>query len=234
MRRVLAVLALAGVVALMGAPLVSAAEVQVTFTQGTVFRGATRQGPWEPVQRGEGVSPASFLRTAEDGILELGLGDGSVVRLAPDSIYQVDEAWFETGKPRRFSAQLFVGKLWARVRQPGRGGLGRFENRIPTAVIGVRGTVYDLRAAMDGSAEVRVYAGMVAVGPPMLIQGGAREEMAWPGQVSEAQWEEIILGKLQRLRIGSDGRPGRPEAFDPRSVTDDWVKFNQRRDTGQP
>ena len=211
-----------------------AASVQVTYTQGSVFKGPSQQGPWEPLRPGEAVAPVSFVRTSTDGIVELTLGDASVVRLAPDSVYEISEAFFGADQPRRYSAKLFFGKLWAKVQKFSGGLMGRFDNRIPTAVVGVRGTVYNLQAAADGSAEVYVYDGLVGVAPPVLNPGAAREEIAWPTEVSEAQWKEIILAKLQRLRIGADGRPGKPEAFDPQTVRDDWVAFNQERDARRP
>ena len=234
MRRIFAVFLLAGILAFCGPPACLAAGGRVTFTQGTVFKGAARQGPWEPLHPGETVAPVSYVRTGPNGIVELTLADASVVRLAPDSIYEIDAAQFDAGQPRRYSAKLFWGKLWARVQKTAGGRLGFFENRVPTAVIGVRGTVYDLHAGVDGSADVYVYEGLVGVAPPVLAPGAPREEVTWPAQVSEARWKEIILGKLQRLRIGADGRPGSPQAFDPQAVADDWVRFNQARDAQQP
>jgi len=94
----------------------------------------------------------------------------------------------------------------------------------------VRGTTYNLKAAADKSTEISVYQGKVGVGPPLLVEGGPKEEMAWPIQVSEKKWEEIILGKLQRLYIGPDGTPGKPESFDPLKEKDEWVIENQKRD----
>ena len=54
--------------------------------------------------------------------------------------------------------------------------------------------------------------------------------MAWPAQVSEDEWEEIVLGKLQRLHIGPDGKPGKPVKFDPARKTDEWTAWNMERD----
>ena len=105
-----------------------------------------------------------------------------------------------------------------------------FDTHTPTAVVGVRGTVFNVDAGADTSTEVSVFEGRVGVEPPMVQPGAAKEEMAWPAQVSEKQWEEIIVGKLQRLRIGADGRPGKPSAFDPDSEKDAWVDWNRNRD----
>jgi len=208
------------------------APVRVTYLEGAAWEGPAEEGPWQPLSPAAAVPPGRFVRTGEAGIVELTLGDGSVVRLAPESLYTIHEAAFPEQSPRRFSAKLFFGKLWARIHKRSGTLSGRFETRIPTAVVGVRGTVYNLAAARDRSADIFVYDGRVGVGPPVLAPGAAREEVAWPAEVTEAEWEEIILGKLQRLRIGTDGRPGAPEAFAPEAVRDAWVEFNQRRDAG--
>jgi len=211
---------------------VSTAEagVQASFVKGQAFQGSSERGPWRPLSRAATIATGDYVKTGDDGIVELTLPDKSVIRLAPDSLYHVEEAEFPEQAPRKWSAKLFFGKLWANVQK--RTGImsGRFDTRVPTAVVGVRGTVYNLAAARDSSTDVYVYDGVVGVGPPMVAEGAAREEVAWPAQVSEKQWEEIILAKLQRLHIGADGRPGKPQAFDPEAEMDDWVAFNQERD----
>jgi len=231
-RRVLMLLLAA--IGLIHAGTALASAVRVTYLKGGVFWGASEQGPWQPLELSRPIAPTGFVRTAEDGIVELTLADDSVVRLAPGSLYEVQEAVFVSDQPRRFVAKLFFGKLWANVQKQSARLSGRFETRIPTAIIGVRGTVYHLAADRDRSADIYVYEGLVGVGPPVLVAGAAREEIAWPTQVSEKQWEEIILAKLQRLRIESDGRPGKAQAFDPQAVRDRWVEFNQQRDARRP
>jgi hypothetical protein len=73
----------------------------------------------------------------------------------------------------------------------------------------------------------------VGVGPPLLVEGGPKKEMAWPDQVPEKTWEEIILIKHQRLHIGPTGVPGQPKSFDPKKETDDWTLWNLKRDSEQ-
>ena len=111
---------------------------------------------------------------------------------------------------------------------------GRFDIQTRTAVAGVRGTVYDLRTAADKSTDIRVHTGRVAVGPALVVAGGPKKEMDWPGQVTEQEWEEIILGKLQKLHIGPDGKPGKPTSFDPQIERDEWTDWNMERDESVP
>ena len=69
--------------------------------------------------------------------------------------------------------------------------------------------------------------------PPLIVEGGPKEEIEWPAEVSEKKWEEIILRQFQKLHIGPDGRPGKPESFDPEEEKDEWVIWNQERDSKQ-
>lgn len=211
-------------------PAKSFASATVTYLQGSVHSGRTDSGPWQPLQIGMTVSANEFIKTAKNGFVELTLPDRSIVRLAPGTLFEIEESLFPKNKPRRFSARLLLGKIWARVSQkigdPG----GSFNTRTPTAVAGVRGTVYDLRAAADKSTDIRVHTGRVAVGPALVVTGAEKEEIAWPQQVTEQQWEEIILGKLQKLHIGPDGKPGQPTRFDPQAERDDWTDWNMERD----
>jgi hypothetical protein len=110
------------------------------------------------------------------------------------------------------------------------GSSGKFETNTKTAVAGVRGTVYSVKAGEDNSSEFSVYEGQVGVGPPLIAQGAEKKEIAWPQEVSEAKWKEIVLSRLTRLKVGPDGKPGKPEPFDPAKEKDDWVKWNQERD----
>jgi len=123
--------------------------------------------------------------------------------------------------------------MWARVNIALEKTRGTFDTSIPTAVIGVRGTVFNVKAAANKSADVLVYEGLVGVGPPIIVEGGPKEEIEWPVEVSEKKWEGIILVRLQKLHISPDGTPGKPESFIPEKEDDEWVRWNQERDAKQ-
>ena len=206
-------------------------EITVTYIQDRVIYAIKEEGPWESLKKGMSVKVGHYIKTNKTGMIEMTLPDKSVVRLAPNTLFYVDQALFPKEKPRVFSVRLFVGKMWSKVsRSMGRLRGSRFTARTPTAVAGIRGTVFNLSAAKDKSTEVSVYDGKVGVGPPILVEGGPKKEMTWPEQVSEKKWEEIILMKHQRLHIGSTGVPGRPQSFDPEKETDEWVLWNLKRD----
>ena len=205
-------------------------EATVTHLEGTAEFRLSESAPWQALHKSTPVRAGHTIRTGSKGYLELTLPDGSILRFAPDTLFHIDTSLFPENQPRRFSARLLLGKLWARVTSavglPG----GSFHTATTTAVAGVRGTTYDLRTSEDRGTDIWVYEGRVAVGPVAFEQGGPKEEVAWPREVSERQWEEIILGKLQKLHVGPDGRPGRPTVFEPDKEEDEWTAWNLQRD----
>ena len=211
-------------------PVLGSQKVRITWQKGEVFIGLTEKGPWKTLKSGMPVDSGSFIKTGKNGSVELTMPDNSVVRLAPGTLFELTQTLFPEDKPRRFLSRLFLGKMWAKVTGAFMGRRGTFDTYTHTAVAGVRGTVYNLKVDADKSMNISVYEGKVGVGPPLIVEGGPKEEMAWPMQVSEKKWEEIILGKLQKLYIGPDGKPGKPVSFDPLKEKDEWVMWNQERD----
>ncbi len=211
-------------------PAAAAPAATVTFLQGAVDYRPSDGHPWQPLQHRTPVGAGHSIRTGSDGYVELTLPDSSILRLAPETVFRIDTSLLPKNRPRRFSARLLLGKLWARVA--GSLGIsgGSFRIATATAVAGVRGTTYDLRSAETRGTDIWVYEGVVAVGPAAFEKGGPKEEIDWPGEVSERQWEEILLGKLQKLHIGPDGKPGTATPFEPDKEKDDWTAFNLARD----
>lgn len=206
---------------------------EITYLKGESFIGATEHGPWKTLAKGMQVDQGRFIKTDKTGVVELTLPDKSVIRLAPTTLYRLDEAIFPNMKRRKFSARLFFGNIWAKVSQSLNIARGSFNIVTPTAIVGVRGTVYNVYAAKDKSTSVSVYQGVVGVSPPLISERAAKEEISWPKEVSEKRWEEIILGRLQRLYVGADGLPGKPESFDPVVEKDKWADWNLKRDAEQ-
>lgn len=203
----------------------------VTYLKGKAFFGTSENGPWQPLTEAVRLRAGHVVKTADDGIIELTLLDRSIIRLAPKTVYGIEEASFTQKKQRRkWSAKLILGRMWSKINRSVGGLRANYDTRTPTAVVGVRGTVFNVEAGTDTSTEVSVFEGRVGVEPPLVQPGAAKEEMAWPTQVSEKQWEEIIVSKLQRLRIAADGSPGKPLPFDPEAEKDPWTDWNRERD----
>lgn len=203
----------------------------ISDLKGSVNIGVSVEGPWQPARLEQPVSSGQIVQTGTDGMVELKLPDGSVVRLGASSRYQIQVAAFKKHS-RRFSARLFFGRIWSRVRKVLRAGRGNFDLKTPTAVVGVRGTAYDVEIKKDQSATIAVFDGRVGVAPPVLQENASHDEVTWPTEVSEQQWEEIIVQKLQKLQIQADGTPGEPQPL-VAADTDDWIRFNLERDRQQ-
>lgn len=217
-------------VSALATPVFGLQKVRVTWQKGEVSIGLSQKGPWQTLKSGMPVTAGSFIKTGKDSMIELTMPDNSIIRLASDTLFELSQAFFPEDKPRMFSSKLFIGKMWAKVTSAFKRKRGTFNTSTYTAVAGVRGTTYNLKAKADKSTEILVYDGKVGVGPSLIVEDGPKEEMAWPRQVSEKKWEEIILGKLQKLYIGPDGKPGKPVSFDPSKEKDEWVMWNQERD----
>lgn len=207
-----------------------ATTTRVSHLNGEVFIGTTDKGPWQPAKKGMTISEDQYIKTGDPGRVELTMPDDSIVRLASNTLFKINQASFPEKEARRFSARLFLGKMWAKVTSRFGTPRGTFNAHTPTAVAGVRGTVYNLEVAKDTSTNIWVYEGKVGVGPPVLVEGGSKDEIAWPAEVSEKKWAEIILARLQRLHIGADGKPGKPAFFDPAQEKDEWTAWNLQRD----
>lgn len=207
-----------------------ATMTEVSHVNGEVFIGTTDKGPWQPAKKGMTLAANHFIKTGDPGRVELTMPDDSIVRLASNALFEINEASFPEKEARKFSARLFLGKMWAKVTSRIGTPRGTFNAHTPTAVAGVRGTVYNLEVAKDTSTRIWVYEGKVGVGPPFLVEDGAKDEIAWPAEVSEKKWAQIILVRLQRLHIGADGRPGQPASFDPAREKDEWTVWNLQRD----
>ncbi len=69
-----------------------------------------------------------------------------------------------------------------------------------------------------------------------LDKATAPHEVAGPDEVpppyhevSMEEWTAIVKA-MQQITISPDGKPSKPEDFDPKADADDWVKWNQERD----
>jgi hypothetical protein len=218
------------------APEAAAPAGIITFVDGE----ATRLSGGQPVRLGPGASffQGDVIETASRTRVELTLVDRSVLRLGPLSRVELDAAAFGKGPgDRKVSARLRIGNVWATVTKS-LGGEARFEVKTENAVAGVRGTTFRVDASQDRSCVVKVYSGTVAVaaGPVPRPQhgqeeGGARQQVAGPKEVSREQWERIVTSMMQ-VRVAADGSPAEPEAF-ALAGADEWETWNRERDSAR-
>jgi hypothetical protein len=182
------------------------------------------------------------VQTDKQSRVELKLPDGSYVRYDEDTTFDLTSAAFDVKKKRRnISVSMVFGKTWAKVaRLLGRG--GRFAIATPTAVAGVRGTVYRLNLNKDNSVSVKVYWGEVVVNSQKKASETAQpgkmttptpvagpHPVPGPHPVTMEEWTYIVKS-LQQIDIRPDGTVTKPFRFDIKKDLNDWVRWNQQRD----
>jgi hypothetical protein len=116
----------------------------------------------QPVAPGQSLSQGSLIETGPDGSVAIDLADGSRIVLHKSSSLRLSEMQRIDGVPNAHDIQLQLpdGHLDTLVK-PHRD-VGRFEIVTPTAVSGVRGTVFRT-AASDGTVTTETLEGVVAV-----------------------------------------------------------------------
>ena len=135
--------------------------------------------------RMEGESKAAlgagdFLRTARASTVEIVMNDGSRVKVAPLSSFQMTA---ENGEA------VSVGLHFGRVRSWVKKFSKKFEVRTPSAVCAVRGTDFTVAANADGDTTVEVYEGSVLAGDKSggsaLIKEGQTNTIPMNGRMGQ-------------------------------------------------
>jgi hypothetical protein len=151
-----------------GAPFAGA---MISDWKGSIRLNLPGQSPSAPV-RGEVLPPGTLLET-RNGRLLLRLSDGSQVLIRAHTrllVQQPDPA-------DRSYFQLLLGRIRVFINKQ-TGGAGPFQLGTPSAVITVRGTVFDVEVNQRQVTEVDVFEGLVEVhglgvsGESVLIEPG--------------------------------------------------------------
>ena len=202
----------------------------------------TRSGVGKPVKLLSGalLSSGDRITTGTGARLELKLPDGSFLRFDERTTFElVSMVGSIKSKKRKISISLVIGKTWARVSRLFGKKRGGFSIATQTAVAGVRGTTFRMNVNEDNSAVVKVYDGEIEVKKktdedtakkavssiytrPVPVEG--------PHPVSAEEWVYIVKS-LQQININPDGTAAKPFRFDISADLNEWVKWNQMRDS---
>lgn len=151
-----------------GAPFAGA---MISDWKGSIRLNLPGQSPSAPV-RGEVLPPGTLLET-RNGRLLLRLSDGSQVLIRAHTRLLVQQS--DPADPSYF--QLLLGRIRAFINKQ-TGGEGLFQLGTPSAVITVRGTVFDVEVNPRHVTEVDVFEGLVEVygrgvfGASVLVEPG--------------------------------------------------------------
>ena len=225
-------------------------EAEVTLIEGSADL-SRREPPLEqPLSQGDLLVDGDRVATGEEARLELGMPDGSFLRFAQKTAFELMSINYdERTRQRDIEIHAALGKTWAKVSDLVGGG-GRFQVSSQNAVAGIRGTVYRMNVNSDTSVVVKVYKGAVEVSsPPKTAEkpGGVSEPsgvagpqpvsgphpVAGPHPVTMQEWTYIVRA-MQQIVIYPDGTVSKPFRFDPQLDMDDWVRWNQNRDKMHP
>ncbi|MDI6739816.1 MAG: FecR family protein [Candidatus Edwardsbacteria bacterium] len=143
----------------------------------------------EEADIGQALYAGDSIRTGKDSRAELNFSDGTVVRLGDNTRFFIRE----NSSDRSF--QLLWGKFWAKVVKLAE--KSKFEVESPTAVAGVRGTVFKVEVDKDSTSRVAVEEGMVEV------------------TNSRVRARQIRLAALQESFVKRRMDPSDPRSFDP-------------------
>ena len=196
-----------------------------------------------PLKRKDPVRTGQEIRVGERSRLELKYPDGTFMRFSERSTVKMEELSYDRKtQEKSVRVSMVIGKLWARVKRLMTTD-SRVEVKTVNAVAGVRGTTYRVNVEEDNSALIRVYDGSVdvkgvqtsaAAAPP---QGLAPVPVPGPHEVPppyhEVTMEEwhVIVKSFQQVTISAQGIASEPQDFNPQQDQDDWVKWNQERDS---
>jgi len=195
-----------------------------------------------PLEVGKLVRAGDTVQTGADSSVELRWArwaGGMRIRVGPSTQFVVTKATRNRSSDEEESrVRVEEGTVWIRLREALKG-KSKFEVETPTAVAAVRGTIFKVAVASDGSSTVSVWAGMVAVsgkGRPEVIVGGGSMAALGAGEGEIAQralsaaeskaWLEhkSIIGPFLLVESPEDGAPMGSDSCEVSGRTEPGVK----------
>lgn len=173
------------------------------------------------------IQAGDVLGTGVESILEITLGNGTVLRFAENARGTVDE---KTGNG---NVKMQSGKLWANVQKIQN---GSFSVGTPVATAAVRGTIFRVETDSSSGSTVALYEGIVDVGPadstkvkpPKTSEWGPPVEVAGPYEVTLEEWVRLRPG--MQIHVQGNGKYATGMVDDKSDAASQWIRFNQKRD----
>jgi hypothetical protein len=194
-----------------------------------------RKTGWQLSKIGIKLNAQDQIRTGDESMTELTWNNGGTLRIAENSLITISNP--HQSASNSSGVTIIQGQIWANMKK-----LTTTERNFnlstPTAVAGIRGTVFRILVNKDSSTNVLVYEGKVAVGPKDILTRAPRDtsvkevdgpkEVEGPREITLEEWTTIVAG--QQIHISSNGE-FRTWQFDQKSdSTDSWVKYNMEQD----
>ena len=134
----------------------------VTFIKGVVSIKLAETEDWKKLQLNDKITQGNWIRTSEQGTIEISFQNHFSVLLRPNTIIEITAAREKSAIYLMYKLFLDIGKAISKIKQS-TGKETRFEIRTPSAVAAARGT--EFRAGVDPviTTRLEVLAGRVDV-----------------------------------------------------------------------
>lgn len=134
----------------------------VTFIKGRADLKPKGKEEWNQLALDDKVGEGAMIRTGDESSVEIKFEDGNTFLLKPNTTIGLQTARASGDNYSRYKMSLNVGKLVSNV-QKATGKESAVQIEAPTAVLGVRGTVFRSFVALDGTTQFEVLEGEVVV-----------------------------------------------------------------------
>ncbi len=142
---------------LLGSSGIWAQEAATTiFAQGEVTAESTQHGQ-RALAKAEPVFNSDRVNTHNDGRVQLRFSDGGLVSLMPDTLFAVEEYFYEDTQEGSLVFGLLKGGLRTMTGTIGSSKHEQYELKTPVATLGIRGTEYI--AVLNPPNTLRVHVG---------------------------------------------------------------------------
>ncbi len=128
-----------------GAALAQDPAGRVKTVKGTVY--IEREGRRELALVGAGVRQADTLVTGPDGAVGVTLADDTLLSAGPNSVLQIERFMYEPNQPGSLEAALTKGTLAVVSGRIAKQAPDAMRVKTPSAILGVRGTEFVVRAS---------------------------------------------------------------------------------------
>jgi len=135
---------------------------KVTFLQGSAEIKPQGSQEWIPLVSGDEVKEGSMVRTGDKSSVEIKFADGNTFLLKQNTTIGLKTARKSSDTYSKYKMSLSTGKLISNVQKTvDRESAVQIED--PTAVLGVRGTIFRSYVLPDGTSQFEVIEGTVVV-----------------------------------------------------------------------
>jgi hypothetical protein len=148
-------------------------EARINFMKGHVNVQRTETEAWKPAFIRMSLFTGDKVKCEEQAETEIVLNDGSIIKLRDNSLMQIEMMERDKKeKSNRTALKVYQGKILGSIRKLSSKN-SKFTVSTPTAVAGIRGTVFGVFVEGD-STELDVLNGEVAVqgdtGPEVMVK----------------------------------------------------------------